>query len=1074
MSLEVIAHACLHGHISAPGNFHPFFNLSILTEITPKDTLVSSPLPGMHPFDERDAAHFHGRGRQVEDLLSIIQSSRFIGLAGPEASGKTSLVMAGLLPVLRTGFRGQAGDGWRICLCTPGITPLENLSFALAGAASEGSEERTSLERQHEFTALLRADHSGLQRVADRIGLDAGENLLIIIDRLEELFELPHKYLPGVSGAVEADLLMGNIARLLSAPGLPVYLMVIIESEHIPSLYNFRNLHAHLSGGLYTLPLFRQDDLNAIISRGLLTAHIQPSMEAQDRIRLLFGQDMRNLYALQLYLGAIIRRFGAEASADKLRRLELSDLDLVESMDHIIPRKLDAYHDSLPMDQKHVMRQVFSHIVQSGEGHAMIKPQTVREIAERRALDKLSLTGFLRRFDGELPGILSLVVPYDRQLLHFREQGMPDSGVVTLSATHPVRNWKRLQEWVVVEREAETLYRRLSDAARLHTAGQSGYLRPPDLDVFLQWWETFNPQPSWAAQFNTQYRPAEAYLRESQAKHIEDTDRRERERKEELKQARKRVLIGVVVAIISVMLAGWAWNERIEAEKERKKASENELIAKSALDKAKDEERAARNAEEKALDQEEIARLAKDRALVAKLSADTARQVALTSLGRALNAEDAAKKRQREANDSANAARIQRQKAHDLAREQDSLRKIANRNADYESAGKKILSLYNKAATGRFESAADRLQFIREVSEAFVAYDSSSRNKFDGKVMPDRYLFDILSTASRQIKEDLSAKNTVRQVVANIKMAGLRDIAIFRRDRIAAVGDTTAPVIFDRVDGKSRIVKLQGNDARLRAAAFIDRDSLVLINVRGELILTDLKKDRTTIIKPMLAANQIGGLVVAGQEILTIFDGKLFAYKRGGGPVFRLLDVSSAICFFESSEGISVLTSRGIYSAPPGSINFHPISINGLLSGASSMTLQADRLFVGSESGQIMAYRRAGPGQAFMPEWEKPISAHRTRVTAVRFDAQTERLFTASLDKTAGIYDLTLPTLDRIKEYHVKLQGFKKWIWDFELVPGKPSATLYSVDEQGELTAWVTQASEIYAQIDQFLKSTGN
>jgi len=79
------------------------------------------------------------------------------------------------------------------------------------------------------------------------------------------------------------------------------------------------------------------------------------------------------------------------------------------------------------------------------------------------------------------------------------------------------------------------------------------------------------------------------------------------------------------------------------------------------------------------------------------------------------------------------------------------------------------------------------------------------------------------------------------------------------------------------------------------------------------------------------------------------------------------------------------------------------------------------------------------------------------------------------LDRTAGIYDLTLKIKDLISgDYHVKLQGFKKWIWDFELVPGKPSSTLYSVDEQGELTAWITMASEMHTQIEQFLKTTGN
>lgn len=1032
-------------------------------------------LPGMRPYDEKASAHFHGRSRQVEDLLSILQSSRFIGLAGPEASGKTSLVMAGLLPVLRDGFRGLGGESWRVCHFTPGITPIENLSFALAGAVAEGTDERASLEQQHEFTSLLRADHAGLQRITNRIGLQPGENLLIIIDRLEELFELSHKYLPGESGTVEADLLMGNISRMLSTPGLPVYIMVLIESDHIPSLYNFRNLHAHLSGGLYTLPLFRQDDIHAIITQSLAGAYIQPSAEALEHIRTSFGQDLRNLYALQLHLKAVIDRFGSQATAEKPYILDAADLDHLGQMADIIPRRLDAFYDALTEDEQHIMRQLFSHIVQPGEGHAMKKPQTVREIAERRALDRGALTGFLRRFDGSNPGVLSLTVPYDRQLLHFREQSMPDSGVVTLSATHPLSNWKRLQEWVSMEREAETLYRRLSDAARLHAAGQSGYLRPPDLDIFKQWWETFKPQPSWAAQFNTQYRPAEAYLRESHEKHIEETDRRERERKEELRKARKRVLIGVVVAIISVMLAVTAWYAGIKAVSAQKKAESEEEIANVERDNAKKAKESAELDKQVAIDQSEIADEATKKANREKQSADSAKKAADELLEGIRIANKKAKENETKALDSAIAAKRSRQQALKLAVEQDSLRKIASRNADFESAGKHILSLYNQASTGRFESDADRKRFIREVSDAYVAYDSSSRNKYDGKVMPDPYLFDLLSMANRQIKEELKGKSTVRQVVANVKLAGLRDIAIFRRDRIAAVGDTTVPVIFDRVDGRSRFVKVQGNDARLRAVAFIDRDSLVFVNVRGELFLTDLKKDKT-IALPRLPQTPgvIGGMVVTGSEILTIFDGRIYAYRRGGGPVLRRLDVPEVLAFCESADGVAALSANGIYFAPAGTVNFRQMNVDEMLPRASALAIHDDRLFIGSESGKIRAYKRGGPGQSYLPEWKTSIDAHKTRVTAIRFDPQTERLFTASLDRTAGIYDLTLDKLEFIREYHVKLQGFKKWIWDFELVSGKPSATLYSVDEQGELTAWVTQASEMHGQIDQYLKSTGN
>ena len=1028
----------------------------------------------MLSYGEEMADQFHGRSRQVEDMLSIFHLSRFIGLAGQECSGKTSLVMAGLVPVLRRGFRGLGGETWRVCQCTPGITPIENLSFALAMAGA--TEGKASLELQHEFTTLIRTDHSGLHRSVNKIGMLPGENLLIIIDRLEELFELSEKYLPGTSGAVEADLLMGNIVRMLSVPGLPVYVMFVIKSDFIPSLYNFRNLHGFLSSGLYALPLFRQDDFNEIVSRSLASAHIRPPSASVDQIRMHFGQDLRNLPVLQLYLQKIIERFGPEATPEKPYSLDVSDLELVEPMDTMISRKLDAAYASMDAGQQHVMHQLFSHIVQPGEGSAMKKPQTVREIVDRRALEKTGLSSFLKQFNRDFPGILSLVTPYDRQLTHFMEQEIPDSGVVTLSSTHTIRNWHQLSEWVALEREAETLYRRLSDAARLHALGKSGFLRPPDLDVFMQWWDSFKPQASWAAQFNTQYQPTEAYLRESHAKHIEETERKERERREELKKARKRVLIGIIVAIVSVMLAAWAMTEQYKADNARKEAKEKADIARIAESNAKKNYIKANEATEQALRDREIAKQARDSALIAQRIADSTSRVAVSNLERAEKAEDDANEMAKRENKSAREAAEQRDKARDLAAREKELKDIAARKAAYESAGKKILALYNKATTGRFENATERIDFIREVSAAYEAYDSSSRLVNQGRVLPDRYLFDILSDANRQISRELKGKSNVRtELAATAKDAGLRDIATWQGERIAAAGDQLSPLWYDRADGKVRTVKVQGNDTRLRAVTFAGRDTLLFVNVRGDLFMADLKRETSRLLAKLpQPATTVGGLAMAGPEVLMILDGKLLALRLGGGPVHRRLDVPAASLLFETAKGIGVLTERGLYFSNAGTIDFQPLAVNGLLTDVSAAALQGDRLFTGNEVGQIMIYRRTGPGQPFSQEWKSPMPAHRTRVTALRFDAATSRLFTASLDKTSNIYDLTLGDFASIKEHHVKLQGFEKWIWDFELIPGKPQSILYSVDEKGKLTSWVTQAAEMHAQIEQYLKTTGN
>ena len=99
------------------------------------------------------------------------------------------------------------------------------------------------------------------------------------------------------------------------------------------------------------------------------------------------------------------------------------------------------------------------------------------------------------------------------------------------------------------------------------------------------------------------------------------------------------------------------------------------------------------------------------------------------------------------------------------------------------------------------------------------------------------------------------------------------------------------------------------------------------------------------------------------------------------------------------------------------------------------------------------------------------MSSHRSRVTALEYDVNTNQLFTASLDKTSKIYDFTLEDRTKIQAQVVKLEGFEKWIWDFLLIPSqKEDPQLFTVDEKGMLMKWNTQASDIYKKIDNWMK----
>lgn len=60
-----------------------------------------NPYRGLRPFREEDAALFHGRDDEVEELLELLAKQDMIAIAGPSGSGKSSLVRAGLLPRLQ-------------------------------------------------------------------------------------------------------------------------------------------------------------------------------------------------------------------------------------------------------------------------------------------------------------------------------------------------------------------------------------------------------------------------------------------------------------------------------------------------------------------------------------------------------------------------------------------------------------------------------------------------------------------------------------------------------------------------------------------------------------------------------------------------------------------------------------------------------------------------------------------------------------------------------------------------------------------------------------------------------------
>ena len=128
----------------------------------------SSPWVGLRPYTAEERAYFHGRERDVRILAANLRARRLTVVYGSTGAGKSSILLAGVVPTLREKrpvlvFRDWQSDSF--------LEELKQLCLDLA------REHRQELDPTQPLDELLGA--------AARV---AGEPVLVVLDQFEEYF----------------------------------------------------------------------------------------------------------------------------------------------------------------------------------------------------------------------------------------------------------------------------------------------------------------------------------------------------------------------------------------------------------------------------------------------------------------------------------------------------------------------------------------------------------------------------------------------------------------------------------------------------------------------------------------------------------------------------------------------------------------------------------------------------------------------------------------------------------------------------------------------------------------------
>jgi len=259
---------------------------------------LPSPYPGLRPFQLEDSEYFFGRDEQAQQITARLRQSRFLSVLGGSGSGKSSLVLAGAIPRLRSFAILEAGDFWVPVVSTPGTnhvggdSPIERLAqnFCLQLADIPNSEQLKS--RVAKCAEILRQP-DGLRLLVELFGKDLkntdgvdirrGEiqvNFLFLIDQFEEIFHSSNIKPPIADDCAH---LVNRILEHFNTHHPQVCVALTMRSEHLNDCPRYPNLPDAINATFYLVKRLNKDQLRKAIVQP--AQHYLRNAIAQERQR---------------------------------------------------------------------------------------------------------------------------------------------------------------------------------------------------------------------------------------------------------------------------------------------------------------------------------------------------------------------------------------------------------------------------------------------------------------------------------------------------------------------------------------------------------------------------------------------------------------------------------------------------------------------------------------------------------------------------------------------------------------------------------------------------------------------
>ncbi len=427
-----------------------------LSHVTPEEEAREprNPYKGLRAFTEEDARDFFGRDRLVEELVqdvagimaaeqSATAGGRLLSIIGPSGSGKSSVVMAGLLPRLQRGVLPGSEDWVVLSPMVPGKHPLEALGLTLAAHFPDRSF--TSIQEDLSDDATR-----GLHLLAMQLVKRRSTCVVLLVDQFEELF----------TQTEDEDERRRFIELLLTAitePGGPLIALLTLRADFSDRPMQYPDLGRLIE--LHRRPVFQLEveDLRATIEQPARLPDVGLTFEGNLVGDLLFevqGQ-VGALPLLQFTLGQLFERRSGH-------RLTLSAYHEIGGVKGALSQHAEQTYAALPSEKhRELTRALFLRLIDLGTA----EQDTTRR---RAALSEFALT------DATSSRLLQEAADAFIAARLLTTNEVAGTTIIELSHEAVIRAWRRLAEWIREAREDIQLLQVIrEDAAEWQRHGRS-------------------------------------------------------------------------------------------------------------------------------------------------------------------------------------------------------------------------------------------------------------------------------------------------------------------------------------------------------------------------------------------------------------------------------------------------------------------------------------------------------------------------------------------------------------------------------------------------------------------------